>query len=188
MRMFVAARPPDAAVEHLAGYLEPRQQAGGPLRWTSIEQWHLTLAFLPAVADADLDELVERLSGAIARQPGLSLGLAGAGAFPHPAAAKTLWAGVSGDTDALSRVADAARSASVRAGVEVDGGRFRPHLTLARIGRPVDVTRWLRVLELYTGPSWQAGELALFESHLGGGPGGRARHELRETFGLASPP
>ena len=47
MRMFIALPLPEAVNEHLAEYLEPRQEAGPDLRWTVSEQWHLTLGFLP---------------------------------------------------------------------------------------------------------------------------------------------
>ena len=45
--MFIALPLPEAVNEHLAEYLEPRQEAGPDLRWTVSEQWHLTLGFLP---------------------------------------------------------------------------------------------------------------------------------------------
>ncbi len=180
--MFVALTPPDEVSEHLAEFLEPRQEAGGPLRWSPPQRWHLTLAFLPSVADTKLDELSERLTETAAGRPPLDVRLEGAGAFPNPAAAKTLWAGVAGDLEPLGQLAAAVRAATVRAGLSVDGGKFRPHLTLARINRPLDVTRWLRVLDLYQGPSWQVGELSLIESQLGGGSRGRTRYLPREAF------
>ena len=65
-----------------------------------------------------------------------------------------------------------------------DGRRFRAHLTLARLGRPSEATRWVRVLDAYRGPSWTLDEVALVASHLGEGPRGRARHEVVESFAL----
>jgi 2'-5' RNA ligase len=183
MRMFVAVTPPAAVVEHLAEYLEPRRETGDPLRWSVPEQWHVTLAFLPAVADQDLDELGERLAEVAAGRAAFPLALTGAGAFPNPGQAKALWVGVAGDTDTLGQLAGASRSAAVRSGVEVAGGRFRPHLTVARANRPLEATRWLRVLELYQGPSWQVAEFALVRSQLGGG-GRRTVHQVHELYGL----
>jgi len=183
MRMFVAVRPPEPVVEHLAEYLEPRREAAGPLRWSSAEQWHLTLAFLPAVADRALDGLVEQLSELAARRAAFALGLAGAGSFPNPARAKALWLAVAGDTEALGQLAGGSRSAAVRSGIEVAGGRFQAHLTVARANRPVEATRWLRVLDLYQGPSWQVEEFVLVQSQLGGN-GRRTVHQVRESFPL----
>ena len=185
MRMFVAVQPPLEVIEDLADFVEPRQQRDSPLRWTSDEQWHLTLAFLPAVADRDLDELVERLAEAAGRREPFELRLRGAGSFPNPAQGKVLWTGVDGDLEQLERLAGSSRSAAVRAGVEVEGAKFRPHITLARSNRPVELTRWLRVFDLYAGPSWQVGEIALIQSQLGHG---RPHHQVREVFALGARP
>jgi RNA 2',3'-cyclic 3'-phosphodiesterase len=184
MRMFIALPLPEAVNEHLAEFLEPRQEAGRDLRWSAAEQWHLTLAFLPEVADRNMDELYERIARATKRRKPMWLRLAGAGAFPNAAAAKVLWAGVEHDGEELMRLAGGVRAAGAKSGTEVGGGRYHPHLTLARLSQPADVTHWLRVLDSYVGPSWQAGEVELIASYLGQGRGGRSRHEVREIFPL----
>ena len=181
MRMFVAVMPPLEVVEDLAEFVEPRQERDSPLRWSPEEQWHLTLAFLPSVADRDLDELVERLAEAAGRRESFELRLHGAGSFPNPAQGKVLWTGVAGDTEPLERLSASTRAAAVRAGVEVDGSKFRPHLTLARAKPPVELTKWLRVFDLYTGPSWRVEEVALVQSQPGHGG---SRYQVHEVFGL----
>jgi RNA 2',3'-cyclic 3'-phosphodiesterase len=183
MRMFVAVRPPEQVLDDLTGYVEPRRDVDSPLRWSRPEQWHITLAFLPSVADRQLDGLTERLAEATAGRSTFQLALAGAGAFPNPARAKLLWAGVGGDLEPLGRLAGALRSAAGRSGTHVEGGEFRPHLTLARIGRPLDVTRWLRVFALYASAGWQVEEVVLYHSQLGNGP---ARYTAVERFPLGA--
>ena len=190
MRMFIALPLPEAVKEDLAGFLEPRQEAGLRglgLRWTTPAQWHVSLAFLPHVADRHTDELLERVQRAASRRNPLALRMAGAGAFPHAGHAKVLWAGLEHDGEELMRLSGGVRAAAAKSGITVDGGRFRPHLTLARLGRPADVTRLLAVLEQYAGRSWQAREIALMASYLGQGPNGRPRHEIRATFALGPP-
>ena len=184
MRMFVAVQPPEQVLEDLAGFVEPRRDVDSPLRWSRPEQWHITLAFLPSVADHKLDGLVERLAETAAGRPRFGLQLAGAGAFPNPARARVLWAGLAGDLTELSHLAGNLRSAAGRSGTQVEGGEFQPHLTLARLGRPLDVTRWLRVFALYASTGWQVSEVVLFSSQLGGGP---ARHTVVERFSLQQP-
>lgn len=188
MRLFVALMPSEQALEDLDGFLAPRREAGPGLRWTVPEQWHVTLAFLPSVPDRVLDDLVERLGRAARRRTPFDLAVAGGGAFPNPARAKVVYAGLATaapeGAEELRRLATGARAAATKAGAEVRGGRFHPHLTLARAGRPVEATRWLRVLEGYRGPTWRAGEVRLVESHLGEGPRRRPRYEVREVFRL----
>ncbi|MFL6161691.1 MAG: RNA 2',3'-cyclic phosphodiesterase [Jatrophihabitantaceae bacterium] len=183
MRMFVAVRPPEQVLDDLADYVEPRRDVDSPLRWSRPEQWHITLAFLPSVADHQRDGLIERLAETAVSRPPFQLGLAGAGAYPNPARARVLWAGVKGDLDPLARLAGNLRSAAGRSGTHVEGGEFQPHLTLARIGRPLEVTRWLRVFDLYASASWLVEEVVLYHSQLGGGP---ARYTAVERFPLGA--
>jgi 2'-5' RNA ligase len=186
MRMFVAVVPPATALEDLAEFLEPRQEAEPGFRWTVPDQWHITLAFLPQVVDRQLDDLQARLERAAARRTAFPVTIAGGGAFPGPSRAKVLFAGVdaSEHDEELRRLATGARAAGSKAGIDVEGGRFHPHLTLARIGRPVEATRWLRVLNAYRGPTWTAGEITLIASHLGEGPRNRPRYEEVAGFRL----
>jgi RNA 2',3'-cyclic 3'-phosphodiesterase len=185
MRMFVALIPPPDAIEDLAEFIAPRQEAGAGLRWTVPEQWHVTLAFLGEVADRHLDDLQARLGRAAARRTSFPVTLAGGGAFPDPGRAKVVYVGVRTDGVELSRAATGVRAAAARAGADPEGGRFRPHVTLARSRHPVEATRWIRVLDTYEGPRWQAQEIALLASYLGEGPRRRPRHEVVETFHMA---
>jgi 2'-5' RNA ligase len=184
MRMFVALRPPDEAVEHLDEFLAVRRQAAA-FRWTPAEQVHVTLAFLAEVPDRRLDDLVERLTRAARRRTPVTTRIAGGGAFPHAGAARVLWAGLrldgSGRTE-LGRMATGARAAAGKAGIALDGQRFRPHLTVARLGRPAEVSSWVRLLDAYEGPEWTTTTYSLVASHLGEGPRNRPRHEIVEEL------
>jgi 2'-5' RNA ligase len=184
--MFVALVPPEHALEDLAGFLEPRQEAEPGFRWAAWEQWHVTLAFMGQVPDRALDDLLVRLERAAGRRTAFDVTIAGGGAFPNPGRARVLYAGLDlGErAEELKRLATGARAAANKAGAAADGVRFHPHLTVARIGRPTEVTRWVRVLDSYRGPTWAAHEISLVRSHLGEGPRNRPRYEVLETFPL----
>lgn len=184
MRCFIAALPPTEAIEHLDDFLAPRR-AVAPFRWSAPEQVHLTLAFVERLPDRALDDLIERLERAASRRRPVTTAITGGGAFPHAAGAKVLWAGLDLDEDdaqEVRRMADGSRAAVNRAGAAVDGQRFRPHLTLARCGRPTEVTDWVRLLDAYRGPEWAIASFVLVESHLGEGPRRRPRHEVVAEF------
>jgi 2'-5' RNA ligase len=180
VRLFVALTPPEEAVEDRDAFLDVRR-AAAPFRWALPEQLHLTLAFLGDVAEHRLDELLERLARAAGRRTRFEATISGGGAFPNAGRARVLWAGVetseSGATE-LTRLASGARAAAVKSGIVVDGARFRPHLTVARLGVPAEVSNWVRLLDAYRGPTWTAAQIQLVESHLGEGPRGRPRYEV----------
>lgn len=183
-RLFAALVPPADAVEHLDDFLEPRRASGRQefgMRWTVAEQFHVTLAFLPDVPDHLVDEYGDRLADGLARTPVPVVRLGGPVAFPNAAETRVLAVGVLPETEGadvlLERMAGRARNAAVAVGTEVDGQRFRPHLTVARLRQRTDTTSWVRLLESYTGPDWPVLEVAVIASHLGEGPRGRPRHE-----------
>lgn len=184
MRMFAAVRLSEEAVEDLEDFLEPRRDAFD-VRWTPPEHWHVTLAFLPEVPGRKLDDLIDRTAAALSGRRSLHLSVRGGGVFPDPFSAKVFWAGLDSsatDREELDRWASGCRNAANVAGVEVDGGRFRPHLTLARRPRGGDATRWLRLLDTYQGPAWPVDAVELVTSILGQGRNGSPRHVTEATL------
>ncbi|WP_353943955.1 RNA 2',3'-cyclic phosphodiesterase [Streptomyces sp. HUAS MG91] len=182
MRLFAAVLPPVDVVEELGAVVD-RLPAGGGLRWTGRAGWHLTLAFYGDVPEATVPELAERLARAAARTGTFAIGLRGGGHF----GGRFLWAGVAGETAALSRLAERARAAGRKAGIEGEHRRYRPHLTLARAGDPYDFGPHLTALDTFTGTPWTVAELALVRSNLptSGVPGERPRYEKVGGWPLA---
>ncbi|GAB3409395.1 2'-5' RNA ligase family protein [Flindersiella endophytica] len=194
MRLFVALSPPPEVLDDLERVVDDLRAAGtavgGPaadLRWTTADQWHLTLTFLGEVDDRQLDELTRRIGRAAARHHPLQLQVGRGGGFGSSRAARVLWAGVGGDTQPLRRLADSTTAAARRTGLDVREGRFRPHLTLARLKQPADVRPLVERLETYAGPPWRADRLDLVRSHLGQGPGRRATYETIAGWPLGEP-
>jgi 2'-5' RNA ligase len=189
-RMFVAVVPPDEVTGHLDEFLEPRREAAS-FRWAPVEQLHLTLAFLESVPDHRLDDLAERLGSAASRRTPFATRVAGGGAFPDAARARVLYADLAlaePESRSIERLAAGTRTAAATSGIEIDGRRFRPHLTVARIGRPTEVSRWVRLLDAYEGPPFTVDEVALIASYLGEGSRRRPRYEVVERFPLGGPP
>jgi 2'-5' RNA ligase len=177
MRLFVAVVPPIEVVEDLSEFAAPRREhPDEDIRWAGDDHWHITLAFLGEVPEWKTDELGERLERAAKRQKPFQLQLSGAGAFPGVPHARVLYAGVRDETESLKHLAMTTRAAANRAGVVVEGRKFTPHVTLARLRRPVDVTKWVRIFDTYNSPVWTAGNLRLIESRLGQGAGHSAAY------------
>ncbi|GAA3662967.1 hypothetical protein GCM10022237_23530 [Nocardioides ginsengisoli] len=177
MRAFTAIVPAAAAIDHLDAFLEPRRSAAD-FRWARPEQMHLTLAFMADAPERHLDAYVDRLAESLDDIAPAPASLTGAVAFPNVVEGRVLAVGVSGPAP-LEQLAVRVRNAAVASGIEVDGQRFRPHVTVARTGgRKVELTSWVRLLSDYAGPAWSVGSVAVIGSHLGEGPRGTPRYEL----------
>ncbi|MGW2252305.1 RNA 2',3'-cyclic phosphodiesterase [Kitasatospora sp. NPDC001660] len=192
MRLFVAVLPPVEALQGLFDAVAPVRGLPGAdrLRWTTVEGWHLTLAFLGQVSEERLPELEAGLAAVAETNPAHHLRFAGAGRFGD----RVLWAGVDGQTYALRRLAEAVYEATADVTGEVDAFSFHPHLTLARAGSSRGHRRAvLRVaaaeleglaaaLAEYRGPEWEAAELHLMKSEPAGGT---MRYETVRAWPLA---
>ena len=187
-RLFVAVVPPPAVREAWDGFLEPRRDAGTELRWVLPDAWHITLAFLGRVPDRAADDLDEALGMVAARTAPFTVGVGGAGAFPNPDAAKVLWLGVTEGGRQLAELAIRCGNAATGCGIEVDGGRFRPHVTLARANGE-RVLRWLQVLDAIGPQAWPVTQFRLVRSQLlPGGSGYRTVGEYGLLAGSSSSP
>jgi RNA 2',3'-cyclic 3'-phosphodiesterase len=180
VRLFVAVRPPETALAQLADLVQRLRAEAPELTWTTPAQWHLTLVFLADVADQRVPELERRLGSAAARHGRERLSIAGGGCFGD----RVLFAKLTGDVDALRRLAASVQAAARRSGLDVEDRRYRPHLTLARGRRGADVRALVPHLNAFTGSAWGADEIELVRSRLGKGPGGRAAHETLRSWPL----
>jgi RNA 2',3'-cyclic 3'-phosphodiesterase len=167
VRLFVAVVPPPDVLADLEARTASLRPAWPALRWTGSESWHLTLAFLGQVAEDLLPELDTRLARAAGRHPAQDLAIQGGGAFPGPARATVVWAGLRADGTALAALAASVAAGARRAGAPPpdENRRYRPHLTLARLREPADVRPLTVELARLAGPPWTATEIQLIQSH-----------------------
>lgn len=184
-RMFVAVLPPPELVAAIGDHLDPLMTRWAQLRWTDPAGWHLTLAFLARVDAAQYRRLVENMTETAARTARFSVSLAGAGAFPAAPIGRNLWLGVYDPTDALTKLASSTRRAVGRAGIRAPDEKFTPHLTLARVSQPTNLSGQVAILEGWGFGPWPVNELALVESQLGQGREGRPRYVVTDRFTLA---
>ena len=164
-RLFVAVWPPDDVLSLIAGLARPEVEG---LRWTSPQQWHITLRFFGSV---ELDEAAAALRSVSAPATTAVIGPE-TGRFGK----RVLHVPVEG----LDAVAKAVVRATKKVGKPPEPRPFKGHLTLARARdrRGVD----LRALAgTSVSGSWPVTEVCLVESHLH--PKG-ANYEVVETVSL----
>lgn len=103
------------------------------VRWTAMDQWHVTLRFLGAVPLANVDALIEAIQRGCTGFRSLHCSANGIGCFPHPKSPRVIWAGI---TDAENRLGNLHRVINSAVGeftTEKAETEFVGHVTLARV-------------------------------------------------------
>ena len=131
-RIFLAAVPPQSAIQRLHATFAPHQRRLGPFRWTEPAQYHLTLAFLGDVSDERVADVVEGVALVAGQHRPFEVSIKGIGAFPNLLKPNVLWAGVSVGADRLVALAGDLVSQLQLDGFEPDPKPQKPHLTLGR--------------------------------------------------------
>jgi 2'-5' RNA ligase len=147
-RLFVAAWPPPDVVEVLDGF--DRRPSDG-VRWTTPEQWHVTLRFLGAVDD--VDDVVEAVTASVMAQPAV---VATMGPATTRLGRTILVAPVAG----LERIAASVIAATAHLGAPPENRPFRGHLTLARSKRRLPSA----AVGVPIAATWTVSELAVVAS------------------------
>jgi 2'-5' RNA ligase len=135
VRLFVAVWPPEAILDQFAALPRPvvasPQPGSGPiLRWTTRDQWHVTLLFLGEVADGGLVDAVTSAIGELEGSGAVDALLGPATAwFPGR---RVLQVPVSGLESLNERVRVALRPVGVLRNADRHES-FHGHLTMARV-------------------------------------------------------
>lgn len=179
MRLFVGLAIDQAARESLERLTLRLRAKDDGLRWSTPDQWHVTLVFLGEIDDATRARLVRELHGI--RAETLALRMERMGVFER---AGILHAEVE-VSPKLLQLYEAVAAAVKQCGIEVDDRPYRAHITLARArnreGRNT-IERLRRVAEQQRlQANWRAEEFLLYASQLS--PGG-SRYVVRERFVL----
>lgn len=129
VRTFVALELPDtmrAEIVDLARCLAGRVTG----RFVPGENYHLTLAFLGEIGEAESRDVIAAMDEAAAGRGPVRLHPTGLGTFGKPSDC-TLWLGIE-PVPELVVLAEELRAALADRGIAFDGKPFRPHITLAR--------------------------------------------------------
>lgn len=120
--------------DHLRAYLR-RQGAPACLRWSAVDNIHLTLRFLGETTAAQAQLIATELRAAAMQHAPFALTLGGVGGFPNIRQPRVLWLGVGGDLAQLHALQAAVEGTVQRAGFAAEERPFAAHITLARAQR-----------------------------------------------------
>lgn len=110
-----------------------RQSPDVRVQWVRPESMHVTLKFLGNVPEGGLPDIQRAMTDVARGCAQLSLDVGGLGVFPDLRAPRVLWIGMSGQVEALVRLAGDLDTALQGLGFSLEVKPFQPHLTLARV-------------------------------------------------------
>ena len=171
MRLFVGVALPAELAGGLRAKLN-RFRPLAPLRWSKVENLHITTKFIGAWPEEKLEEMRAALRPVAACAP-FEIEMRGLGWFPNPHQPRIFWIGIRGG-EALHALAAATEAASAGLGIASEDRPYRPHLTLARIdnrGAKADLTALRRAVALEPDESarFTCGAFHLYLSEPGAG-------------------
>lgn len=162
MRLFVAIDLPESIIERIT----PLRCGLPGARWVAPEQLHLTMRFIGEV-DGDLFlDIRDELAGV--QCPVFNLELSGLGFFPPRGKPRVVWVGLR-KNEALLSLYNSIESRLVSLGLEPEGRKFSPHITLARLKNTpvIKVARFLEAHSLFSCPPFSVENFHLYSSVLG---------------------
>lgn len=161
MRLFVALSLPDEIRERLAMMASGLPSA----RWVKPENYHITLRFIGEVDNHVARDIDDALSGV--HVPEFEVSLVGIGQFGEGKKLRSLWTGVESG-EPLQRLQTKVESAVVRAGLQPEGRKFKPHVTLARFKESPGpkLGQYLHSHGLFRSPPFMVREFVLYSSFL----------------------
>jgi RNA 2',3'-cyclic 3'-phosphodiesterase len=175
-RVFLAIEVPGAVREALSGPLTALEPLRDVVRINAIERIHLTIHFLGHLPRGDVEQLQPALAPVVGRHQRVRLTAEGVGAFPDLRRPRVLWAGIAGaDLPKLMALQTDMGDALRTAGLTLED-RFHPHLTLARVPRPLRAPErellrdWSSEWAVAAFGDIPVDQVRLMRSQLGGGP------------------
>ena len=137
-RLFVGLEVPPEVRAAVEAAFAPWRAMLGRARWVPPENLHVTVRFLGSVRTEQVEEVEAAAGAAAATIEPFRSRLDGVGAFPEPARARVLWAGLDdrpGRMAGLALALDAAFAPAFRPEVRA----FRPHVTVGRCDPPAQL-------------------------------------------------
>jgi|SRR6185312_6646847 len=130
MRLFAGIPIAGNVLDNLARVFKQLRPLG-PLRWSAVENFHITTKFIGEWPEAKLEMLESALEEVKVPGP-FDITIAGFGYFPNPHHPRTLFAAVRGGPH-LAELAANTDKALHALGIASEDRPYSPHLTLAKI-------------------------------------------------------
>ncbi len=160
-----------AALQHKAvGVIQSLSAQTDPVKWIEPQKLHITVKFLGDVEDAEIYQVCQLASGAVADLPAFRAACRGVGAFPSSDRPRTIWIGVDDPTGHFQQLHQRVEQAMASLRFPREVRRFSPHLTLGRVRQGkrtgVGLTERIRQQGAVELGEFDVDELVVFSSEL----------------------
>jgi 2'-5' RNA ligase len=137
IRAFIAIELDSASLEALSAVQArlKKQPGAQAVKWVAAGGIHLTLKFIGDLESGRIPQVLEAVQRAVAGESPFGLVIQDLGGFPNLQRPNVVWAGVRGQTEIASRIAQRLEEGCARLGIAREERPFTPHLTLGRVRR-----------------------------------------------------
>ncbi|MDD5748490.1 MAG: RNA 2',3'-cyclic phosphodiesterase, partial [Actinomycetota bacterium] len=108
------------------------------VRWVPKDNLHVTVKFLGRDSEMIVPGLLDNM-GKIKELLPLSLIVGGIGGFPSSRSAKVIWVGTEDSKEKLRKIYKILEKELENYGIEKEGRKFMPHITIGRSREPVNI-------------------------------------------------
>jgi len=133
MRTFIACPIPKETVQSIKNVQEKLKKYNWKIRWTPVENIHLTLSFLGNINLQQKINIEKTLEPLVLSQKVMKFQLGNLGVFPSTNRPNILWIGLSGDNQDLIGFQKKVQTELIPLGFPVDKRPFKAHLTIGRV-------------------------------------------------------
>jgi 2'-5' RNA ligase len=156
VRVFIAVNLPGFVKEKLSEIQSELKQWRMNVKWTRIENIHLTLKFLGDISRDKLEPISRVVETACSGFEPVKLMAKGVGVFPGVKRPRVLWTGVAGQTDKLGLLQGEIDHGLSSVGFQKEKRQFTGHLTLGRFKQSPHPEKILDIMnrfkDMETGP------------------------------------
>jgi len=169
VRTFIAIPLPDSVKQFLSDIQSGLKSAGLRAAWSHPDTFHLTLRFLGPTSKEQLMAIESGMATFSGAYPAFTLTSGTIGVFPDIRKARVVWSGIHGQTECLTQLVTDLNKTLHAIGIPAPSRPFFPHITLARIKKPVRpgvLTPLIHRFQTPISPAFPVTHLVFYQSRL----------------------
>jgi len=167
MRCFLAVDIPEHIKKSILKATQNLRKDLIGIKWVEPHNLHITIKFLGEVEDKNALALAETLEKRLLNSGTFVLKLKNFGFFPDLKRPRVFWVGVEDRGENLKKLWKEIENIVPKYGISRDNRTFTPHLTLARIKKPIKIEKsGLESLKNFETPEFKIDTLIFYKSVL----------------------